>query len=260
MLSGTAWRWFGPRVTMRFLFLSWVSLTRRKALAAIYERLGRVSFRRPFRGKTLHWARVDFGFIREIFDRRSYTAIPEMEIGESDTVVDAGANVGAFTIFAAVHARRGRVIALEPNSALVQDLVRNVRVNALTNVDVAHAALSATDGTAMLWHAPTGSGNDSLIRGNRQAGEEVATLSFPRLMELYKMDHVDFLKVDIEGAEWETLAEAPWLGKVKRIAVEVHGEHGDTQVLQGLLRTAGFDVLAGPTNLDPSIVYAVRYS
>lgn len=260
VLSGTAWRWFGPRVTIRFLLLSWVSLTGRKALAAIYDRLGRVSFRRPFRGKTLHWARVDFGFIGEIFERRSYTAIPEMEIGESDTVVDAGANVGAFTLFAAVHASRGRVIALEPNHALVRDLARNVKLNSLANVEVAHAALGATDGTAILWHAQTGSGNDSLIRGNRETGEEVPTLSFPRLMELYRMDRVDFLKVDIEGAEWEALAEAPWLGKVRRIAVEVHGEHGDTQVLQGRLRSAGFTVLVGPAGLDPSIVYAVRNS
>lgn len=260
VLSGTAWRWFGPRVAMRFLFLSWMSLTRRKALAAIYDRLGRVSFRRPFRGRTLHWARVDFGFIKEIFERRSYTAIPEMEIGESDTVVDAGANVGAFTLFAAVHAPRGRVIALEPNRALAQDLARNVKLNSLANVEVAHAALGPTDGTAILWHARTGSGNDSLIRGKRQMGEEVATLSFPRLMELYRMDRVDFLKVDIEGTEWETLAEAPWLGRVRRIAVEVHGEHGDTQVLQDRLRSAGFEVLAGPAGLDPSIVYAVRHS
>ncbi len=259
-LSGTAWRWFGPRVTIRFLLLSWVSLKRQKALALIYHRLGHVSFRRPFRGRTLQWARADFGFIREIFERRSYTALPEMEIGESDTVVDAGANVGAFTLFAAVHASRGRVIALEPNRALVRDLARNVKANALANVEVADAALSATDGTATLWHAPTGSGNDSLIKGNRQTGEEVATVSFPRLMERYGMDRVDFLKVDIEGAEWETLAEATWLGRVRRIAVEVHGDYGDTQALQGRLQSAGFTVLAAPAGLDDSIVYAVRNS
>ncbi|MGQ0549357.1 MAG: hypothetical protein ACT4PY_06780 [Armatimonadota bacterium] len=99
-LSGTAWRWFGPRVTMRFLLLSWVSLTRRRALAAIYDRLGRVSFRRPFRGKKLHWARVDFGFIKEIFERRSYTAIPEMEIGEGFSVLPGPAGLDPSIIYA----------------------------------------------------------------------------------------------------------------------------------------------------------------
>ncbi len=260
VLSRTAWRWFGPGVTVRFLLLLWLSLTRRKALAVTYNRLGCVSFRRPFRGKKLQWARVDFGFIRDIFEQQSYTAFPEMEIGEADTVVDAGANVGAFTLFAAVHAAQGRVIALEPNGSLVRELVRNIGLNSLTNVEVVQAALSATDGTAVLWHAQTGSGNDSLIRGNSQEGEKVTTLSFPRLMELYQLDRVDFLKVDIEGAEWEIFSEAPWLGRVKRIALEVHGEHGDAQFLRSRLRSAGFRVFASPAALDGSLIYAVRES
>ena len=58
-------------------------------------------------------------FIDEIVLRKCYVPSPEFDISEDDVVVDAGANVGIFTIYAALRAQRGKVISIEPESAVV---------------------------------------------------------------------------------------------------------------------------------------------
>ncbi len=60
------------------------------------------------------------------------------------------------------------------------------------------------------------------------------------------VERVDFLKIDVEGAEMDVLrgiSAADW-SKIRQLAVEVHDIDGRAQAVQGLLRDAGFGEIA----------------
>jgi len=59
-----------------------------------------------------------------------------------------------------------------------------------------------------------------------------------------KWSCVDFLKADIEGAEFELFANNDeWLAKVRRIAMEIHAEYGDVDRFVSRLKAKGFEVI-----------------
>jgi len=262
VVSRVAWSWFGPVVALRFLLLLPVLATNRKGLPWAYDCLGTVSFKHPFEGRRLYWFHPDLGFIREIFEQRDYTGRPGMEIGKDDIVVDVGAHVGVFTVFAAAQASRGRVVSVEANGALFGRLLKNISANALTNVTAVHAALAPSEGEATLWHGIRGNSSDSLVSRTTTNGELVATISPAALMARHHLERVDFLKLDIEGAEYQIFSgDLSWLSRVRRVAMEAHGGYGDPTALAERFKNEGFQVyyrpITGPYGTD-ALIYAIR--
>ena len=118
-------------------------------------------------------------------------------------VVDVGANYGIYTVLAAGQVGAlGKVIAIEPAAAACRILRRNVRINHLTNVQAFQCALSDRPGAARLYHHPDPSRNS--FGKERQSSvrfEEVPVRTLDDLLAEQGVQHVDFVKVDAEGAE-----------------------------------------------------------
>ena len=79
-------------------------------------------------------------------------------------------------------------------------------------------------------------------------------ISMPQLMSRYMIDNVEFLKVDIEGAEFGLLAanvDLGWLTRVNQIAIELHPLHGDTRALIQRLMQHGFHVELSDNDGNP---------
>jgi FkbM family methyltransferase len=118
-------------------------------------------------------------------------------------VVDAGANCGIYTVAAAsLVGEQGRVIAFEPGGRCLSILRRNIELNGLTNVRVYEKALSDRDGRARLYHH-RGPVSYSMGAGDSDPDryDEVATITLDTMAANEGIDRVDFLKMDIEGAE-----------------------------------------------------------
>ena len=121
---------------------------------------------------------------------------------------DVGANDGYFTLFAA---RRlgptGQVIAVEPSSRERVNLARNLEANGLTNVTVIPSALGAAPGTANLRlakgiHAGHNTlGNFAHDGVQMDSFEEVKVDTLDAVVARRGLSRVDFIKVDVEGAE-----------------------------------------------------------
>jgi predicted O-methyltransferase YrrM len=93
----------------------------------------------PFKEGTLlfevnnpvEWYRTaEFGDEKEFLDQFVLAIQP------NDVVFDIGASVGLMTVYAASAARKGRVFAFEPDPETMTRLERNVRLNALSNVEL----------------------------------------------------------------------------------------------------------------------------
>ena len=75
----------------------------------------------------------DRATVNENFIHYPYTHHTAFKIGESDIVVDIGANIGAFTLYAARTAKKGRVASVEPSSENFKQLAHNLKINAIAN-------------------------------------------------------------------------------------------------------------------------------
>lgn len=128
------------------------------------------------------------------------------------TFVDAGANMGEFTVRAAGRVGPlGRVVALEASPATADHLRRNVGLNRLENVRVVEAAVFEHDGpqTFHLGRGPD-SGSSSLSTPHDHSGESITVegISLDALARREAIDRVDCIKLDVEGAELPALRGA----------------------------------------------------
>jgi FkbM family methyltransferase len=150
-------------------------------------------------------------------------------------VVLVGADVGYYVLLAAALNRTGRVFAFEPFPAHFAVLERNVRANGLDNVRLFNAAAGREEQTAELVNPgtesrldlPGAAGSDS--DHNTATGERVTVPVRPLDAALTPLlppgAKLDFVQIDVEGAEWEVLCgmEQLILRDHPMLLVELHG-------------------------------------
>jgi len=140
---------------------------------------------------------------REQVDRRVYS-FEGASVEEGDVVVDGGAHLGTFTLNAL---RRGasKVIAFEPEPTNADCLRTTFR----QEIEDGRVILSQT----ALWHSPAtlsfsiDSGGHESARGKVSNGGtlEVEAVTLDDTVESLGLKSVDFIKLDIEGAERDAL-------------------------------------------------------
>jgi len=123
---------------------------------------------------------------------------------EGDAFVDVGANIGVFTVSAALKVgAQGRVLAIEASPRVFPYLERNVQLNTLDNVTVANCA--ASDGTeedVSFYEAPANKfGMGSLAPQFSVKPTAVKTRTLDDLVREHGIERVAVLKVDVEGHE-----------------------------------------------------------
>ncbi len=172
-------------------------------------------------------------------------------IGPGDTVLDAGANIGCFTLQASRRVGpQGFVIAVEPEPLNANCLRTNVRLNAATNVIIIEKALdSVSDRTVHLLGTGTMASVEETARAsdarNPGAGSlrsSVQTITLDGILIGLPVKRLDFIKMDIEGAEksiFSTASTSSALRGARAVAVEIHDSEGPP-VVQGRLRAEGY--------------------
>jgi FkbM family methyltransferase len=120
-----------------------------------------------------------------------------------NTFVDAGANIGYYTVIAGrLLGDKGKVYAFEPEPKNFAMLQKNVRLNGLTNVVLEQKALSNRKGTVKLFIADANKGDHRIYQPEYENRSSV-DVEAVRLDEYFK-DHerrIDLLKTDTQGAE-----------------------------------------------------------
>lgn len=141
-------------------------------------------------------------------------------------VVDIGAGLGDFTVFAARRASLGCVHAYEPAPDSVALLEKNLALNRITNVRVFPQAVSAQ---ARVLRLDVSSGVAVQYRTAGEnpahcAGISVESVALASVLAKLPGGVCDFLKMDCEGAEYEILLNLDdvTLRRIKRICLEYH--------------------------------------
>lgn len=148
----------------------------------------------------LDWTILNVGFEREEIQFVDKFLRPGM------TVLDVGAHHGLYTLLASKRVgRSGKVIAFEPSPRERERLSRHVRFNRCSNVKIEAFALGSSQSQADLYL--TDGMNDWCNSLCRQAAGDVActvrvdVLALDEYLTKVGLSGVDFMKVDVEGAE-----------------------------------------------------------
>ena len=125
-----------------------------------------------------------------------------------DTVyLDVGAWMGPTALFAAKRCKM--VYAIEPDPVAYLRLLTNISLNRIENIISFHGALAAENGILQIGNANSTGFGDSMsrIEQNTNAGDyaEIIGVDINRLLDLLHINKVDFIKMDIEGAEFDLL-------------------------------------------------------
>jgi len=124
--------------------------------------------------------------------------------GKSETILDIGANVGYYSLLAAITNRQAKVFAFEPVPEVYERLRRNIELNGLSNVDTSTSAVTNFDGQTTLY-IPVGTMpvSASTLKGFRDAGEElqVPAITLDTFVVQNAISRVDLMKVDTEATE-----------------------------------------------------------
>ncbi|MGN6485261.1 MAG: FkbM family methyltransferase [Thermomicrobiales bacterium] len=195
-------------------------------------------------------------FIDRLYERYGFTIEPGW------TVVDIGAAIGEFTVFAA-RIPGTTVIACEPFPGSVDLLRENIALNLLENVTVIPKAVAAETGTMLL--DLRGEEPLEFVSAMQRAGAEalrvpeghiaIPAIPLSEVLADTPRAHIDLLKLDCEGAEYEILMQAPAeaLAAVDRIVMEYHDRttaHTHPE-LERFLTDAGFAVRSVPNVVHP---------
>ncbi|MCC6682614.1 MAG: FkbM family methyltransferase [Phycisphaeraceae bacterium] len=156
---------------------------------------------------------------RQVYTGRFYQPAP------GDLVIDAGANVGLFSIHVAQRQPQARVIAFEPARENFEALHDNLQALHIDSVQPVRACLSDKDGHALM-HQPGGRSLDYRARRCEadHSGDKVPTLSWQSVMRLAQNQPIAMFKLDIEGSERSFLANAGQddVQRIQRFVIEYH--------------------------------------
>jgi len=145
------------------------------------------------------------------------TELVKREVRTGDIVLDLGANIGYFTlIFAKIVGEEGRVYAFEPDPKNFALLQKNVRANGYNNVTFVQKAVSNTTGSTKLFLCPDASDTRIYDPGDNRPTIEIESV---RLDDYFTGGgrKIDFIKMDIQGAEGGALQGMAGLIKENRV-------------------------------------------
>jgi FkbM family methyltransferase len=199
----------------------------------------------------------------EIFIKRIYTP-SFLQVKPSDVVLDIGANIGVFSLYAA-KCGASLVYSLEPlyqNTALIS---KNFKINKLKEPIIIRKAVSDTNGVSDFYLGDLDSHgrlleNDYKTEINNK--KKVKTIKLTEIFARYDIKRIDFLKIDCEGGEGniiQSLSGKDW-SKISKISLEYHDDVSTLshQKIIELLERAHFKVQIQKIDKTLGYIYGWR--
>lgn len=172
----------------------------------------------------LNWGNIQLNswFMDQVYDEIFVHDVYQMHfpVEPGDLVVDIGASVGPFP-WKIDQQQAGHIYCLEPEPALFKTLSQNAR-HLKTPVTLINSAMGKTTGNGAV------SGMFDATKSDISDGTDlksVHVLSFTGLLAQHQIKHIDFLKLDCEGGEYDVFNDEnfEWITQnVRKIAGEFH--------------------------------------
>lgn len=157
---------------------------------------------------------------------------------DAKVIIDAGANIGAFSVLADLYCKNARIIAVEPEKNNFAMLVHNTRN--CNNIECLNLGIWKYKTRLKVIQRETGEWG-FIVKECTQG--DIKALGIKDLIKKYSIEFIDILKVDIEGSELEMFeGNCEWLQNVKIIVIETHDRirPGCTELIDKKIKSYGF--------------------
>jgi FkbM family methyltransferase len=159
------------------------------------------------------------GTIAVVFVRREYGDMKRFK-----TIVDIGANMGAFSIYSAMSSKISNIYSFEPSPINYKILQFNIEQNSLSNaVNIFNSAIYSESGNKEL------SLGESPLHSFHQIGKNdtritVKCITMHNIFDIVQNQNIDLLKLNCEGSEYKILSNLSPndFYKIKNIRLEYH--------------------------------------
>ncbi len=165
-----------------------------------------------------------------------------------DTVVEAGANMGSESILIGRLVGAGQVYCFEPNPYTFERLKINIAINELANVHAYDYALGEQNGNISFNIYPKGFCNPGMSSKYMETADSKKITVVQKTLDTFVAENniskVDFIKMDIQGAEMDMLlgAAATIATHKPIIFTEACEPYNNTRELYDKLKQQGYDI------------------
>jgi FkbM family methyltransferase len=159
------------------------------------------------------------GTIVVVFIRREYGRIEGFK-----TIVDIGANIGIFAVYAAQSSPDAQIYCYEPELFNFDTLRRNISINGFDHrISAFQCAVASAAGPRDLSVAESLSNSFHMVADGARL-ETVPCTTLQHILESQRLDGIDLLKMNCEGAEYEILegCSSADFARIKNIRLEYH--------------------------------------
>ena len=156
------------------------------------------------------------------------------EINSNDTVVDVGAHIGLFTLYASQFCTNGKIFSFEPVKENYELLLENIKLNDLQQVKTFNKAVSDSNIPIKLFINDDESGHSMFSQSSHSM--MIDSISLQKVFDENQIKYCNFLKLDCEGAEYEIIKNLPleYLKKIDKIIIEYHMADSHPELLSEL--------------------------
>ncbi|MGY5148935.1 MAG: FkbM family methyltransferase [Candidatus Nitrosopumilus sp. bin_68KS] len=186
---------------------------------------------------------------------------PNFEIKSNDVVIDVGAHIGLFTLYASQYCTQGLVYSYEPVKENYELLVENTKLNDLKHVRTFNTAVSNSNQPITLFINNDESGHSMFSQSSQSVS--VDSISLKKIFDVNKIEQCNFLKLDCEGAEYEILRNLPsiYFEKIDKMVIEYHMADSQPELLvelKRILTNQNFEIEIKSLFSDIGFLYAKK--
>jgi FkbM family methyltransferase len=162
----------------------------------------------------------DILVFHQIFIEENYNFFPRGFV--PSTIIDAGANVGYSSIWFSEKFKNAKIIAIEPEEENFEMLLSNTANR--KSIKCLKSALWSQDKKIFIKDKSVNSWSFETTEKANKNSLKINGISIPSILNMYNLDKVSILKIDIEGAEGELFSNGynEWIDKVECIMIETH--------------------------------------
>ena len=158
-----------------------------------------------------------------------------LSINNDDVIIDVGAHIGLFALFASQFCKNGKIFCYEPIKENYKILIENIEMNQIQNIFPNNLAVTKETSRAKIFLNDDQSGHSMFIQNKNFV--EVDSKSLSDIFIDNGIKECDFLKLDCEGAEYEIIESLPsdLFTKINKTAIEYHMVDTKPELLEQLI-------------------------
>lgn len=159
----------------------------------------------------------------------------DFEINDGDIVIDIGAHIGLFALFAAQFNKKGKIFCFEPVIENYNLLLSNLELNNTRNIHPFNIAVTNKTSLVTIYLNEDDAAHSMIIPTSRST--QVKTTTLQKIFSDNNIERCDFLKLDCEGSEYDIINSMSneHFKKIKKIAMEYHIVDNNSKLLLDLI-------------------------